>query len=223
MRWNFLYFGLWPLALVWLLGTPEKSLGTILLASAFEIFIFTNDIPPQSSFPWAKQAQLLQSLLMREMLQITKHLCGLCWALCSSSLSFSYWGAQIEQITIGCGQTEGQNHLPQPVGHILPNAPQDLTGPPGHKGILPAHGQLVIHHNFQKCCISPNAALNPKKLLASVRVCPRDTQGTSQPPSCSQDPGAVEAHREFTGSTHCGWQLCWIWVLAASVAGRTHH
>jgi len=42
------------------------------------------------------------------------------------------------------GREEGEDHLPQPVGHTLCNAPQDGIGLLGHKGTLLAHGQPVV-------------------------------------------------------------------------------
>jgi len=45
---------------------------------------------------------------------------------------------------------EGEGHLPQPAGNILPNAPQDTVDPLGHKEEhLLAHGQPAVHQDFQ--------------------------------------------------------------------------
>lgn len=57
------------------------------------------------------------------------------WALSSSSLSLLCWRAQNWthlQVWPHQGQVEAQ--LPQRSGHAFPGAPQDTTGPPGHKG-----------------------------------------------------------------------------------------
>lgn len=45
----------------------QRESGTMLLASAFEMFICINEILSQSSLLWTEQAQLPQSLLIREM------------------------------------------------------------------------------------------------------------------------------------------------------------
>lgn len=62
-------------------GDHCKEPGTILLMPAFEIFICINGIPSWSFLLWTKQAQLLQSLFIREILQIPNHLCDFCCML----------------------------------------------------------------------------------------------------------------------------------------------
>ncbi|PKU35805.1 hypothetical protein llap_13892 [Limosa lapponica baueri] len=47
------------------------------------------------------------------------------------------------------GRVEGHDYLPRPVGHTLPDAPQDAIGLPGHKGTLLAHGHPVVHQDSQ--------------------------------------------------------------------------
>jgi len=46
-------------------------------------------------------------------------------------------------------RVEGEDNLPQPAGHALLNAPQDILGLPGHKGTLLSHGQPVVQQNPQ--------------------------------------------------------------------------
>ncbi|PKU44305.1 hypothetical protein llap_5392 [Limosa lapponica baueri] len=47
------------------------------------------------------------------------------------------------------GRVEGQDDLPPPAGHTLPDAPQHAIGLLGHKGTVLAHGHPVIHQDSQ--------------------------------------------------------------------------
>lgn len=75
-------------------GHHHKEPGTILLALTFVLLVCIDVIPSQPSPLQTKEAQLSQSLLIREMLQTPPHSCGLHWILSRSSWSFLYWGAQ---------------------------------------------------------------------------------------------------------------------------------
>ncbi|KAK4823520.1 hypothetical protein QYF61_003029 [Mycteria americana] len=54
---------------------------------------------------------------------------------------------------------EGQNHLPQPVGHASSDAAQDIVGFLGCKHTLPGHVELLINQHTQVLLL--RAALNP--------------------------------------------------------------
>ncbi|PKU40437.1 sterol regulatory element-binding protein cleavage-activating hypothetical protein [Limosa lapponica baueri] len=47
------------------------------------------------------------------------------------------------------GRAEGQDDLPPPAGHTLPDAPQDAIGLLGHKGTLLAPGHPIVHQDSQ--------------------------------------------------------------------------
>ncbi|PKU35685.1 hypothetical protein llap_14008 [Limosa lapponica baueri] len=47
------------------------------------------------------------------------------------------------------GRAEGEDNLPRPAGHTLPDAPQDAIGLLGHKDTLLAHGRPVVHQDSQ--------------------------------------------------------------------------
>lgn len=135
LRWNLLYFSLWPLFLVLSLGTSEQSLA----ASRGHICGYLS--PPFHS----NQAQLPQSLLT-EMLQTPQHLCGLC---CSSStsllLTFNNEPCPRRSTfrdpgegRVGTPNTEDTQQRPE----VMPGgAHQPWTVPPPHPhlpGVLPA-------------------------------------------------------------------------------------
>lgn len=134
------------LALAWLLGSIEKSLALSTWHLPLRYLCSLTRSP--ISLLRNKRAQLL--LIISEMLQTPSHLCVLCWTLCSTSLCFLYRGAPELNTVLQMWANRGAG---SPVGHILPNASQDLIGPPHHEGTLSAHGQPVIHQDFQKCCI----------------------------------------------------------------------
>ena len=54
---------------------------------------------------------------------------------------------EVLQMWPHCSRTEGEDHLPQPVGHALFNAAQDMVGLPDCKCTLLAHVQLLIYQD----------------------------------------------------------------------------
>ncbi|PKU47400.1 hypothetical protein llap_2302 [Limosa lapponica baueri] len=61
------------------------------------------------------------------------------------------------------GRVEGENNLPRPVGHTLPDAPQDTIGLLGHKGTLSAHGDPIVSRtprSFSSEVLSSKSAPN---------------------------------------------------------------
>lgn len=84
------------------------------------------------------------------MLQTLNHLYGLHWTLYSNSLSFLNLEPMTEHSTpdlASPGQGREAGSPPYLVGHTLPDAFQDLTGPPGPQDTLSAHVQLAIHQH----------------------------------------------------------------------------
>ena len=74
-------------------GQHQKEPGSILFAPSVQVFIYIDEIPPEPSAPQAKQCQLSQPFLIREMLQ------SLCHPYGSSQESLRYvrvlyWGGQ---------------------------------------------------------------------------------------------------------------------------------
>ncbi|XP_052556631.1 uncharacterized protein LOC128089357 isoform X2 [Tympanuchus pallidicinctus] len=77
------------------------------------------------------------------------------------------------------GRVEGEDHLPQPAGHALFNAPQDAIGPLGHKGTLLAHGQPVVHQDTQvPLCRAPLQQLIPQPVLVHAIIPPQMQDST---------------------------------------------
>jgi len=56
-------------------------------------------------------------------------------------------------------RAEGQNHLPQPAGHVSSDAAQDMVGLLGCKGTLLCHTELLV--NQHPHVLLSRAALNP--------------------------------------------------------------
>jgi len=61
--------------------------GSILFAPSLQLYIHILEIPPETSFLWAKQSHLSQPFLIGEMLQSLIIFVALCWTLSSMPLS----------------------------------------------------------------------------------------------------------------------------------------
>lgn len=89
-------------------------------------------ITSQSSLLQDEQSQLPQYFLTGEALQISHHLCSLplspLWKLHISLVQRSHLDTEL-QMWPHQSTVEGQDHLPGPAGHSLPDAAQDATGP----------------------------------------------------------------------------------------------
>jgi len=46
-------------------------------------------------------------------------------------------------------QVQGQDHLPTPAGHTIPDTSQDAVGLLGHLGMLLAHVQLAVDQHLK--------------------------------------------------------------------------
>lgn len=106
---------------------------------------------PQSSLLQTKQAQLPQSLLIRETLQTLNHLCGLCWALFQLLLVF----CDLLRLELNTALLMWP-HQNQVKGEItcvhhftLPDAAQNPICLPSSQDTLLAHSQPVIHQDSQ--------------------------------------------------------------------------
>ena len=122
----------------------------------------------QPSLLQAEQTQISQPLLPGEVLQLSDHFCGPPLDRLQQLHVFPVLRApELDaglQVRSHQSRVEGQNHLPQPAGHTVFDAAQDMVGLLGCEHTLVAHIQPFIYQYPQVLLLrllSVNPSLNP--------------------------------------------------------------
>ena len=113
---------------------------------------------PPLSLLQAKETQLRQPFLVKEMLQSLHHLCGSALDSLKQFPVLEWRGPELDvilQMRSHQGRVEGEENPFRPTNHTPSNTPQDAIGL-GQKSTLLAHGQPVVHQDPQVLlCTAP--------------------------------------------------------------------
>jgi len=99
-------------------------------------------VTPKSSFVQAKETQLPQPFLVREMLHSLTHLCGSVLDSLKQFTALELRGPELDtilQMRSHQGRVEAEENLPGPTNHTPSDTPQAAIGLLGHKGPMLAH------------------------------------------------------------------------------------
>lgn len=141
---NFPYFSLYPLPLEFSAGHTSKSLAlssSLILTSYLNIFIKA----PQPFLLQAEQLQFSQLLLTWHIFQTINHLSSPLLSCFQCVYISPVLGRPEPDIALQISHqdwVEGNNHLPQCAGKVLPNATQEAVNILCHKIMFLANGQL---------------------------------------------------------------------------------
>ena len=101
----------------------------------------------------AKETQLPQPFLVREMLHSLNQLCGSALDSLKQFLVFlELRGSELDavfQMRSHQGRVEGEENLSGPTNHNPPNTPHGAIDLLGHKGTVLAHGHPAVHQDPQ--------------------------------------------------------------------------
>ena len=101
----------------------------------------------------AKETQLLQPFLIREMLHSLSQLCGSTLdSLKQFLVLFELRGPELDtifQMRSHQGRVEGEENLSQYTNYTSSNTPQDAIGLLGHEDILLVHVHPAVHQDLQ--------------------------------------------------------------------------